>query len=345
VRVAELFEPRRFHFIDSAAADPGPGEIQVRVRSIGICGSDLHYYAEGAIGDVTIKYPVVLGHEPTGEVWKAGPGVSGVSRGDRAMLEPAVYCYHCEYCRSGHHNVCEKIVFLSTPPDPGFFREYVNLPAHNVIALPDKLSYEAGTLFEPLAVVLHSMTFARVALGETVAVFGAGPIGLLTIAALRASGAGRIWAVEPRSSRRELARVVGADAVIDPGATDPVQEIVRDTGKRGVDVALDCATKSGTIQQAIDSVRALGRVVITGIPSERETPINMHVLRRKEATIHNVRRSNHETDAAVAMLAARPDLFAPLVTHRLPIDDVGRAFDMLETGADGAAKIVLSFAE
>jgi L-iditol 2-dehydrogenase len=343
MRTAELYERRRFRFIDETSADPGPGEVQVRVRSIGICGSDLHYFSDGAIGDVIIRYPVVLGHEPTGEIWKTGPGVTGFSRGDRAFLEPAVYCYHCEFCRSGHHNVCEKIRFLSTPPDPGFFREFVNLPAANVLPLPAGLGYEVGTLFEPLAVVLHSLKFACVQLGETVAVFGAGPIGLLTIASLRASGAGRIWCVEPRASRRELAKLLGADAVLDPKALDPVRQIVNDTGGRGVDCAIDCATKERTIQQTIDVVRNAARIVITGIPSEAETPVNTHVLRRKEVVFYNVRRSNHETEAAIRMLEANPKLVAPIVTHRLPIDKVEHSFEMLETGEDGAAKIVLSF--
>jgi L-iditol 2-dehydrogenase len=343
MRIAELYETRKFRFIDGPVSDPGPGEIQVRVRSVGICGSDLHYYSDGAVGDVAVRYPVILGHEPTGEVWNAGSGVTGVARGDRAFLEPAIYCYHCEFCRSGHHNCCERITFLSTPPDPGFFREFVNLPAKNVLPIPPEVDDSVGTLFEPLAVVLHSLKFAAVQLGETAAVFGAGPVGLLTIAALRASGAGRIWCVEPRQSRRELAKLMGADAVIDSVAVDPVRQILADTGKRGVDVAIDCATKERTIQQTIDTVRNVGRVVITGIPSEPESLVNMHVLRRKEVVLYNVRRSNHETEAAVEMLRVMPNAFAPVVTHKLPIDDIGRSFEMLENGSGGAAKIVLQF--
>jgi L-iditol 2-dehydrogenase len=343
MRIAELYEPRRFRFLDAPAPDPGPGDVQVRVRSVGICGSDLHYYSEGSIGDVVVRYPVVLGHEPTGDVWKTGPGVTGFSKGDRAFLEPAIYCYHCEFCRSGHHNCCEKITFLSTPPDPGFFREFLNLPAANLLRMPAEVDHDTGTLFEPLAVVLHSMKLGVPQLGETVAVFGAGPIGLLTIAALRASGVGRIWCVEPRAARRELARSLGADAVIDPSQLDPVRQILADTGKRGVDLSIDCATKAGTIMQSIEVVRNASRVVITGIPSEPETPVNMHVLRRKEAVLYNVRRSNHDTEAAIEMLRAHPNIFRPLVTHKLPIENVERAFQMLETGDDGAAKIVLQF--
>jgi len=341
VLVSELYEPRRFRVLDAERVPPGPGEIQVRVRHVGICGSDLHYYAEGSIGDVIINYPVVLGHEPTGEIVEAGPGVTGVTTGARALLEPALYCYHCEHCNSGHHNVCSNIRFLSSPPDPGFFREFVNLPAHNVLPIPDAVDSDTATLFEPLAVVVHSLGMAKIQLGETAVVFGAGPIGLLTIASLRISGAGRIWCVEPRKNRRELALKMGADVVIDPTQVDPVKQIMAETGKRGVDCGFDCATKPGTIQQTFDATRSAGRCVITGIPSEPVIPINFHVLRRKETVIYNVRRSNHETPAAVDLLKANPKLFAQLITHRMGVDDLNAAFDMLETGDGGAAKIVI----
>lgn len=341
MRVAELQSQRQFRLVDSPVTPPGPGEIQVRVTHVGICGSDLHYYQDGMIGDVKILYPVVLGHEPVGEIVAAGNGVTGVTAGAKALLEPAVYCYHCEWCRSGRHNVCEHIRFLSTPPDAGFFREYVNLPAHNVLPLPSGLDEKTATLFEPLAVVLHSLKLAQIQLGETVAIFGGGPIGLLTVAAARTAGAGRIWCVEPRPERRELARLMGADEALDPRAIDPVAQILSDTRKRGVDVSFDCATKENTVQQTIDVVRNAGRVVITGIPSDYYTTVNFHMLRRREAVLYSVRRSNHETDLAVEMLTAAPQRFAPLVTHSLGLDALGDAFEMLESGQGGPAKVVI----
>ena len=170
------------------------------------------------------------------------PGVTGLSQGDRAMLEPAVYCYHCEYCRSGSHNCCSNIRFLSSPPDPGFFREYVNMPAHNLRPASRGLGWDVGTLFEPLAVVLHALDAGSLGLGETVAVFGTGPIGLLTIATLKASGAGRIWAVEPEPSAAKWPAPSAPMSSSTPAGrrrtTDP-----EDTGKRGVDLAVDCAAK------------------------------------------------------------------------------------------------------
>src|SRR5713101_7679477 len=140
MRVAELRGVRQFQLVESAIAGPGPNEIQVRVQAVGVCGSDLHSYSEGVVGDTPCIYPMVLGHEPAGVVVKTGPGVTGWTPGDRAALEPAIYCYHCEHCRSGRHNLCANIRFHSMPGDPGFFREFANLPAANLLPLPERLS-------------------------------------------------------------------------------------------------------------------------------------------------------------------------------------------------------------
>src|SRR5437870_4426674 len=138
--VAELIAPREFRLAHQTLQGPGPGEVQVRVDAVGLCGSDVHSYAEGGIGDTPCQYPMVLGHEPAGTVVKTGAGVTGWSPGDRAALEPAVYCYHCECCRAGRSNICENIRFISNPGIPGFVREFVNLPVANLFAMPPYLS-------------------------------------------------------------------------------------------------------------------------------------------------------------------------------------------------------------
>ncbi len=309
--------------------------------AVGLCGSDLHNYAEGSVGDTACVYPMVLGHEPAGIVDATGAGVTGWSRGDRAVLEPALYCYHCEYCRAGKHNVCANLRFLSSTEDPGFFRDYAILPQANLLALPEHLTLDEGTLAEPLAVVLHSLQFASVRPGETVAVFGAGPIGLLTIACLKLCGAGRIWAFEPVAARRELALGMGADAAIDPRESDPVTVIARDTGRRGVDLVVDCAAKGGSMNQSLRVARNGARIVYTAIPSEAIVELEFHVARRKELTLYNVRRSNHETETAVEWLAERPEVFRPMLTHALPLEEVDRAFQMLERYEDGVGKVVI----
>ena len=339
MRAAELIAPLTFRLTDMPIEDPGPGEVQVRIEAVGVCGSDLHAYSEGAVGSTPNVYPMVLGHEPAGRIVKTGVGVTGLAAGDRGALEPALYCYHCEFCLSGHHNVCANIRFLSNPHHPGFFRELVNLPVANFLPIPAGISCDEATLAEPLAVALHSVRLASIRPGETVAVIGAGPIGLLTIAALRAAKAGRIWAVEPLVHRIELARSIGADVAIEP--REAAEEILRGTGQRGVDCAIDCAAREHTTSQAIQLTRNAGRVALTGIHSTPFVSMDGSAMRRKELTIFNVRRSNHETEEALELLRAHPEWFAPLLTHKRPIERIDEAFAISGQYRDGVGKMIV----
>jgi L-iditol 2-dehydrogenase len=339
MRAAELTAPLTFRLVEMPIDDPAPGEVQVRIASVGVCGSDLHAYGEGQVGGMPNAYPMVLGHEPAGVIVKTGAGVTRLAAGDRGALEPALYCYHCEFCLSGHHNVCANIRFLSNPNYPGFFREFVNLPVTNFAPIPAALSFDAAALSEPLAIAIHSLRLASISARETVAVIGAGPIGLLTIAALRAVSAGRVWAVEPLAHRRELARALGADVALEPA--EAVAEILRATGQRGVDCAIDCAAGTDTVPQAIRLTRNAGRVALTGIHSTPTFTVDASGMRRKELTLFNVRRSNHETEEALELLVAHPEWFAPLVTHTRALDQIGEAFDLTSHYSDGVGKMVI----
>jgi L-iditol 2-dehydrogenase len=339
MRAAELISPTTFRLSDMAIEEPGPGEVQVRIGAVGVCGSDLHAYGEGAVGGTPNAYPMVLGHEPAGTIVKIGAGVTGLEAGDRGALEPAHYCYHCEFCLSGHHNVCANIRFLSTPHNPGFFRELVNLPVANFKPIPTAMSLEEAALSEPLAIAVHSLRLVTLRLGETVAVIGAGPIGLMTIAALRAAGAGRIWAVEPLAHRRDLAKGIGADAAIEPG--EAVAEILKLTGQRGVDLAIDCAAGDETTIQAMQMTRNAGRVALTGIHTTAIVKVDASAMRRKELTLFNVRRSNHEADEALALLGEHARWFAPVLTHARQLDRIEEAFDIASHYRDGVGKMVV----
>ena len=339
MRAAELTAPHTFRLTELPIEDPGPGEVQVRVEAVGVCGSDLHAYGEGGVGSTPNVYPMVLGHEPAGTIVKTGAGVTGLSAGDRGALEPALYCYHCEFCLSGHHNVCANLHFLSTPTHPGFFRQFVNLPAANFQLIPVTMSHDAAALAEPLAVTIHSLRLASIGVGETVAVIGAGPIGLLTIAALRAMKAGRVWAVEPLEHRRELARLIGADAVIAPEEAE--KEILGATGQRGVDCAIDCAAKEHTTNQAMELTRNAGRIALTGIHSTALVPMDGSTMRRKELTIFNVRRSNGETEEALKLLEQHEEWFAPMLTHSRNIDQIDEAFTIASRYQDGVGKMIV----
>jgi L-iditol 2-dehydrogenase len=282
---------------------------------------------------------MVLGHEPSGVVVKTGSAVTGIHPGDHFALEPATPCGHCEMCRRDKANLCENMRFMSSSGIPGFFQDIVNLPAHNLIPVPKHVGLREATLVEPLAVALHSLSFANIQPGETAVVFGTGPIGLLTIAALKMTGAGRIWAVEPVAHRREMARMMGADALLD--GEDPAREVLAATGNRGVDVAFDCAGGSDTANQCIAALARAGRLVYTAIPAGILVPFHAPGLRKKEITFHNVYRSNHQTENARDILAAHTGLFAPLVTHWRPLEAIQDAFEIASSYSDGVGKMIV----
>ena len=340
MKVAQLVGLRQFAISEGDIPEPGPGEVQVKVGAIGICGSDMHVFAEGGIGDIRCRYPAVLGHEPAGTILKSGAGVTGFSEGDLVALEPAIVCYHCEFCRAGKYNLCEVIRFMSSGPEPGFFRERVNLPAANAIPMPKHIGMREAALVEPLSIIVHSMHFAQLKPGETAVVFGAGPIGLLTIGALKLAGAKRIWAVEPLPHRREMATMMGADVVLD--TSDPVSAIMNDTHKRGVDLAFDCAAKANSVNQCLAVLARAGRLIYTAIPSEIELPMNMVLMRTKEITFYNVRRANHEFNEARDLLAEHTSFFAPLLTHSRPLDQIQQAFELVDVYGDGVGKMILT---
>jgi L-iditol 2-dehydrogenase len=339
MKSAELVGIREFRIVDQDLPGPGPGQVQVRVAAVGICGSDMHNFTEGGIGGSPCKYPMVLGHEPSGVVLKAGEGVTGISAGDQFALEPGIACGHCEMCRLGRTNLCDNMRFMSSGGIPGFFCERINLPAHNLIPVPKHVGLKEATLIEPIAVALHSLSFASVRPGETAVVFGTGPIGLLTIAALKFAGAGRVWAVEPVAHRRDMAKVMGADVVLD--TTDPVGTILHDTGNRGVDLAFDCAAGVDTVNQCIGALAKAGRLIYTAIPAEVHVPFHAPGLRKKEITFFNVFRSNHQTERARDILAENVRLFAPMLTHSRPLGQIQQAFDVVTRYEDGVGKMLV----
>jgi L-iditol 2-dehydrogenase len=328
---AQLTGLRAFTIVEDELPEPGPGELRVRVAAIGICGSDMHAYAEGAVGDSPCKYPTVLGHEPSGTVHKAGVGVTGWSVGDRGALEPAIFCYHCEFCRTGHYNLCENLRFMSTAAVPGFFREYVNVPAHNLLPIGPATGLAEATLVEPLAVILHSLKIGSYQRGESAVVWGAGPIGLLTIAVLKLFGAPRVWAVEPLAYRREFAKALGADDAFDPSADVP----------KGAEIAFDCAAKDDSVNRCLATLKGFGRVVLTGIHSDHRTSLDIHLMRRLELKLFSLRRSNDESNDARDLLEQHAKLFAPIITHRRPLGGIDEAFALNERYAGGVGKMLV----
>ena len=295
MRAIKLYGPHDLRLVDDPWPEPQAGQVLVRVEAVTICRSDIHYYASGRIGDTVSTTPLVLGHEFCGEVLAVPPGVEGLRVGDRVAIEPAISCGRCRYCQEGSPNLCQNLVFAGTPPQDGGLREVVAYGPEFLFPLPSGLSAEEGALLEPLGVALYSWDLGGMRLGETVAVVGCGPIGLLLIQLARAAGATRILAVEPLAYRRALAAQLGA-IPLDP--SEDLEQVAADyTHGYGVDVAFEAAGTVPAQDEAALMLERGGTLVLAGIPADDQLLLTHHVVRRKGATLQVVRRMKLDLSA------------------------------------------------
>ncbi len=322
-------------------SDPGPGEVLVRIRAVGICGSDMHHYLEGSVAGTVAPFPAILGHEPAGEIAAVGPGVENLKTGTRVAVEPAITCRKCEPCRSGHQNRCESAIFLGGSQQPGLLREYAVVPQRNVALIPDDMDFPTATVAEPLAVLLHSLELANLQLGETVLVLGAGPIGLLAVAVSKLAGAGSIVVADQIPERLALAKKMGADVAVN-FSQESVANAVRDvTGGKGAHVIFDAAGKPESINDGLEAARAGARMVVIGVPSQQTVPVNFWRGLDREITIYVQKRSNGNDHLAIEMLHRKLIDSSALVSHRFPLEDGAKAFETVAHYSDGVAKAVI----
>jgi len=369
---ARLYGPRDIRIDDiPRPASPGPGEILLKVTAVGICGSDLHTYADGRIGDTMVQSPLVLGHEFAGVVEAVGADArdgldNPLATGQRVAVDPATPCYRCEMCEMGHPNLCRRLHFCGLWPDDGALRQYMICPARSCFLYPDSLSDAAGALLEPLGVALHAVDLGKLKVANSVAVLGCGPIGLMIIRLARLSGADPVYAFDCFPWRAEKALAWGAShawALGDgtsplpegerpeevplggPGVrvSDPVATIHQITDGRGVDVAFEAAWSDHSVEQAAEMARLGGRLVLVGIPSEDHFVIKHSVARRKGLTIMMSRRMKHTYPRAIRVATTNLNL-DDLVSHRFPLQQTAQAFAMNVDYKEGVHKIVIDVA-
>jgi 2-desacetyl-2-hydroxyethyl bacteriochlorophyllide A dehydrogenase len=333
-----VLEPR----LVADPAEPGPGEILVNLHAVGVCGSDLHWYWDGGVGHTSAVYPMVLGHEPVGEVAALGKGVTTHRLGQRVSVEPSITCGHCEFCVTGRPNNCEHGVFMGGIHSPGFYREMAVVPARNADIVPDELSWTQAVLIEPVAVLCHVMELIQIPVGATVAVMGCGPIGQLSILFARMAGASRVMAVDRVAHRLQHAKESGADEVLLAGSlkSGVGEAILEWTNGRGADVVLDAAGAPETIDAGFVCARPGGQFVLIGIPSEKLFAVDLHTAMMKELRIQTIKRSNHRGAQAIELIKAGR-IPERLITHRYPLQRTGEAFELLAGYGDGVGKILV----
>jgi len=340
MRAARLTGPRRIAVAAVRRPVPGRGEALVRVRAVGVCRSDLHYWLHGRIGNQVIRrWPQTLGHEPAGVVTALGPGVRNLKPGDRVAIEPAVPCGRCAECRAGRGNVCGRVRFLGMPGQPGALAEFLAHPAACLVRVPRSVGDEEAAALEPLAIGLHAV---RLLHGRPLAralVVGAGPVGLCILAALRLRRA-RVTACDPVPARLAVARRMGAARAVRVDARAPARRTARALGGP-FDAVFEAAGTAAAVELALRAARPGGTVALAGIPDGDTIPYHAHLARRKELVIVNVRRSNGELREAVRLVAAGRVRLGPLLTHRGGLDDAGRLFALVHRRGDGVVKAVI----
>ena len=320
----------------------GADDVLIKVRSVGICGSDLHYYREGAIGDFKVEFPFILGHESAGIVEEVGENVTSLKKGDRVCMEPGVPCMKCEECLSGHYNLCKDVRFWATPPYDGVLSEYVAHPAAFTFKIPDNMSFTEGALVEPLAIGLHACNMGGVKLGQTVAILGAGCIGLVTLLAAKAYGATQIIVGDVLEKRLNKARELGAVAV-NTAEEDFAAKVMELTDGRGADVCIDCAGFSATVDSCLSSAKPAGTVIIVGLGQDRVDGFNTGIMSTKELTVKSIFRYRNLFPTAINAIAGGRIDVGTIVSHRFSFDDTINAFATCHKDIRNVVKGVIEY--
>ncbi len=305
---------------------PHGNQVQVKVGYTGICGSDLHYFEHGQIGDYIVKYPFVLGHESAGIVTAVGEDVTDLKIGDRVAMEPGYTCGKCEFCKTGRYNLCPDVVFFATPPYHGTLAEYVVHPQEYCFKLPDEVSEMEGALIEPLAVGFHAIFQGGAKIGQSAMITGCGAIGLVTMLALKSMGVHEIYMSDVIDTRIQKAGSLGAKRVFNAGKEDVVKQLLKETGGEGVDLVIETAGNPVSQAQCVDLVRKGGVIVFVGMAPASAAEININQLISKEATIKTVFRYRNLYPTAIAAVAAGLPL-KDIVSDIYPFSQTDLAFE------------------
>ena len=301
---------------EESTPEPGAGETLVRVKSVGVCGSDLHWFAEGGIGDAKLDHPLVLGHEMAGVT----------ADGQRVAIDPAIPCGHCEFCQRGHPNLCENLIFAGHGDTDGSLRECMVWNNKSLFPIPESLSFDDGAMLEPLGIAIHTVDLGKVKPGMSVGVIGCGPIGLLVIQMVKLSGASNIIATDKLPHRVEAAKAFGASHAFLAEDGRELGGIRAATSGRGVDVAFDASGAPDAVDMAFAAVSVGGKVILAGIPDEDRTTFTASMARRKGLTIKLVRRMKHTYPRAIELVSKGLVDVRSLVTHRFPLEQAAEAF-------------------
>ncbi|MBR2260030.1 MAG: NAD(P)-dependent alcohol dehydrogenase [Blautia sp.] len=305
--------------------EPKDDEVLVKIENVGVCGSDLHYYESGRIGNFIVEYPFVLGHEAGGTVVEVGKDVKHLKVGDRVALEPGKTCGKCEFCKSGRYNLCPDVIFFATPPVDGVFQEYVAHEAGLCFKIPENMTTEEAALIEPLAVGMHAAIQGDAHLGQTAVVTGSGCIGLMSLLSLKARGVSKVIVVDVMDKRLEQAKKLGADYVINGKNEDTVARIMEITEGKGFDLGIETAGSQFTATQQIQAAKKGATIVFVGYSASGEMTLPIGMALDKELNFKTVFRYRNIYPLAIEAVASGKIDVKGVVTDYFKLDDIQEA--------------------
>ena len=315
-------------------------DVLMKVNAVGVCGSDIHYYKTGRIGDQIIHYPFQIGHEFVATVTEIGSNVTRVKPGDVVAVDPAIYCGECDQCLQDRKHTCRKLVFLGNPDEhEGCLAEYLVLPEICCFPMGENADLDCGVLVEPLSIGNYAASFIKNLDVKTVGILGAGPIGLSVLLNLREYDVDRVYMTDKLDYRVENAKTSGALWAGNPDKTDVAVEI-QSKEPLLLDAVFECCGQQEAIDQAMQILKPGGHLILVGIPEVDNIQFNIHDMRRKEITFHNVRRQNECMDSTMNFISKNKDVTA-LITHKYKMDDIVNAFELVSSYGDGVIKAVI----
>jgi L-iditol 2-dehydrogenase len=335
-RIAELVSIGSVKLREEETQPLHDGEVLVKIRAAGLCGSDRHYFLHGGLGSFKQKLPMPMGHEAAGEVIESRS--AKFQSGDRVALEPARQCDACTDCLKGKYNLCTRGTFMGANAQ-GAFSDYVTAHEKQLMKMPDAMSFEAGALLEPLGVVLHALNLHPVTANDTATIFGCGPIGLSMLYLLRKKGVKQVFMIDRIPYRTAFAKEFGATEVF--MLEEPWKEMIKEkTEGRGTSLNIDAAGEESSINGCMETSSTAGHIMLIGIPETDTVPFNPHRMRVNELTLQNVRRSNQTLRDCIS-LTTGDDTLARMITHRLPLESLQKGLELTGNYQDGVIKCMI----
>jgi L-iditol 2-dehydrogenase len=317
-------------------------DVRIRIKTVGVCGSDIHYFTDGKIGSQIIQFPYIIGHEAAGIVESAGKKVTRIKPGQRIAIEPSVFCGDCDQCGSGRENTCRNNLFLGCPGQlEGCLREYIVMDEKCCFPIKDSMTFTQAALSEPLSIAVYTVERSVLPEKANIAILGAGPIGMSVFHVLRTINTGNIFITEKIEERLSYAKELKPVWSGNPDHIDIVKEI-SNIEPLLLDVVYECSGDEKAIDQGIRLLKPGGSLILVGIPEVDDISFPIHELRRKEITIINIRRQNRCTEKAIDLLDTRKINMDSMVTHHFSLEETQKAFDLVAGYRDGVMKAMIS---